>query len=193
MRNKFLSAAILGAALLASPSVAATTIVGSAAVSIVGVAASTSSIDVGTTFTNTLFSVVGSATGDLAPVQGQNLNLSPLTASVGQVFTFTSSFGDFTGTVNSASAQGTPDNRTVNAYVLGTFTPMGSLAGFLAGPASATFAFTQTGSDLATSGSFTFASPPSGAVPEPASWAMLITGFGLVGIASRRRRHAVAA
>ena len=30
-------------------------------------------------------------------------------------------------------------------------------------------------------------------VPEPASWAMLITGFGLVGAASRRRRHVVAA
>jgi hypothetical protein len=31
------------------------------------------------------------------------------------------------------------------------------------------------------------------AVPEPASWAMLIAGFGLVGAASRRRRAAVAA
>jgi hypothetical protein len=30
--------------------------------------------------------------------------------------------------------------------------------------------------------------PPTGAVPEPASWAMLITGFGLVGAAARRRR-----
>jgi len=30
-------------------------------------------------------------------------------------------------------------------------------------------------------------------VPEPASWAMLIAGFGLVGAASRRRRAAVAA
>jgi hypothetical protein len=30
----------------------------------------------------------------------------------------------------------------------------------------------------------------SGAVPEPASWAMLITGFGLVGAIARRRRHA---
>ncbi len=28
----------------------------------------------------------------------------------------------------------------------------------------------------------------SGAVPEPATWAMLITGFGLVGFAARRRR-----
>ncbi len=30
------------------------------------------------------------------------------------------------------------------------------------------------------------------AVPEPASWALLITGFGLVGMAARRRRTAVA-
>lgn len=34
---------------------------------------------------------------------------------------------------------------------------------------------------------------PGGAVPEPASWAMLIAGFGLVGAAARRRRAAVAA
>lgn len=29
-------------------------------------------------------------------------------------------------------------------------------------------------------------------VPEPATWAMLISGFGLVGFASRRRRNAIA-
>jgi hypothetical protein len=33
----------------------------------------------------------------------------------------------------------------------------------------------------------------SEAIPEPATWAMLITGFGLVGSAMRRRRSAVAA
>nr|WP_310525357.1 PEPxxWA-CTERM sorting domain-containing protein [Polymorphobacter sp.] len=33
----------------------------------------------------------------------------------------------------------------------------------------------------------------SGAVPEPASWAMLIAGFGLVGAAMRRRSAAIAA
>lgn len=33
----------------------------------------------------------------------------------------------------------------------------------------------------------------SGVVPEPASWAMLIAGFGLVGAAARRRRQTVAA
>jgi hypothetical protein len=32
----------------------------------------------------------------------------------------------------------------------------------------------------------------TGAIPEPASWAMLIAGFGLVGAAQRRRRPAAA-
>lgn len=32
--------------------------------------------------------------------------------------------------------------------------------------------------------------PPVAGVPEPASWAMLISGFGLVGTVLRRRRHA---
>jgi len=30
---------------------------------------------------------------------------------------------------------------------------------------------------------------PVGAIPEPAPWAMLIAGFGLVGPAARRRRE----
>lgn len=38
---------------------------------------------------------------------------------------------------------------------------------------------------------FTFGSvtPGGGTVPEPASWALMITGFGFVGNALRRRRH----
>jgi len=39
---------------------------------------------------------------------------------------------------------------------------------------------------------FEFDSIAAGAVPEPATWAMLITGFGLVGFAARRRRSMVA-
>ena len=35
-------------------------------------------------------------------------------------------------------------------------------------------------------------SPAAGAVPEPASWAMLIAGFGLVGAVARRRQHGLA-
>jgi hypothetical protein len=39
---------------------------------------------------------------------------------------------------------------------------------------------------LSATGTFT-------AVPEPASWAMLIAGFGLTGAVMRRRRMALAA
>jgi hypothetical protein len=33
---------------------------------------------------------------------------------------------------------------------------------------------------------------PNGGVPEPATWAMLLAGFGLVGVSARRRRPTVA-
>lgn len=38
----------------------------------------------------------------------------------------------------------------------------------------------------------TVAGAPAGAVPEPASWAMMLGGFGLVGGAMRARRRAIA-
>lgn len=40
------------------------------------------------------------------------------------------------------------------------------------------------------SGALTIEYVPSGVVPEPASWALMIAGFGLVGAAVRRRRMA---
>jgi hypothetical protein len=44
-------------------------------------------------------------------------------------------------------------------------------------------------SDNHTVGFFT---QPGGVIPEPATWAMMISGFGLVGFAARRRRGAAA-
>jgi hypothetical protein len=81
---------------------------------------------------------------------------------------------------------------------LGEFSPLGTLSGFTKGPAKLTVSFTQTFEDNgsfsdsapAISGSFTLSSAP---IPEPASWAMLIAGFGLVGVAARRRQATVVA
>ena len=42
------------------------------------------------------------------------------------------------------------------------------------------------------SASVSFTRPPGGAVPEPASWAMMILGFGLAGATIRSRRRALA-
>jgi hypothetical protein len=47
--------------------------------------------------------------------------------------------------------------------------------------------FTMTGGFIIAAGTFTNA-----AIPEPASWAMLIAGFGLTGAVMRRRRAAIA-
>ncbi|KPF64736.1 hypothetical protein IP88_13525 [alpha proteobacterium AAP81b] len=44
-----------------------------------------------------------------------------------------------------------------------------------------------------TEGSFQLDSVSAQVVPEPATWALLLTGFGLVGAAKRRRKPVVAA
>jgi hypothetical protein len=43
------------------------------------------------------------------------------------------------------------------------------------------------------SGQFSADPPPRTVVPEPETWAMLVLGFGLVGVAARRRRQTVLA
>lgn len=69
-----------------------------------------------------------------------------------------------------------------------------ALAGvtFLAGPNTLTFSYSGAGQGTADE-AWGLGSVAAGAVPEPASWAMLITGFGMVGFAARGRRKAVAA
>jgi hypothetical protein len=37
-----------------------------------------------------------------------------------------------------------------------------------------------------------YAAVPPGDVPEPATWAMMLTGFGLIGLALRRRSVKIA-
>jgi hypothetical protein len=74
-------------------------------------------------------------------------------------------------------------------------------AGPQIGPVTMDFSNTSTiGIQAPTGGSFTSSSgeflgfaqtPGTGVVPEPASWAMLIAGFGLVGATMRRRRAAL--
>jgi hypothetical protein len=66
--------------------------------------------------------------------------------------------------------------------------------GLFTGPTSApdfrtgTFNLTRLSPNQAGNGTLTI----SNAIPEPATWAMLIAGFGLVGMAARRRRETVA-
>ena len=185
---------LAGAAAVAlSVSAHAAPLNGTGAVAIVGVSSSAATIGAGTTFTNTLFSVLGSGTGDLMPVAGESVVLSPVTATVGSVVNFTSVFGTFAGSVVpfGVAASGPVTNRVVDVFALGTFSPAGALVGFDAGPMSATFSFTQTGGPgSAVSGSYTIASPPAPPPGVPAPAALALFGMGLAGLGLLARRKA---
>jgi hypothetical protein len=192
---KTLAIAAAAAALVATPAAAAT-MNGTLAVSMFDIASSTPSIDVGSTITNSS-AVVSGKTNDFGPTPAMTfVTVSPFIFANGNSIFFTSAIGDFNGTFNTVDADGLPANRVLSGYALGTFTPSGIYSGFDSGLASLTLSFTQNGEGGAISGGFTLSTPPSpppSVVPEPASWAMLIAGFGLTGAAMRRRRSAVAA
>jgi hypothetical protein len=183
---KFLATAAVAATMMTAPAAAAS-MVGTAAISILGVSSDTPSIGTGSTLTTTFGAFTGSVTGDFAPLFIATVNPSPFVATDGNVFSFTSLFGNFTGTISNVVATGPASNRSLGAFALGVFTPAGGFSGFDAGPASLTFSFTQNNANGAIQGGFTLSTPPAG-VPEPAAWTMLIVGFGLSGSALRRRR-----
>ncbi|WP_409049594.1 PEPxxWA-CTERM sorting domain-containing protein [Sandarakinorhabdus sp.] len=86
------------------------------------------------------------------------------------VFSGLGGAGSLLGSVTITSALANP-----NAFTLWTVSFAGTGRSVAVGSALSSF-----GWDDVTIG--------TGAVPEPASWAMLIAGFGLVGAAARRRR-----
>jgi hypothetical protein len=196
-KNAVLIGALAAFAALSGPAQAAT-LVGSFAAALTGVKSSTFGIRPGTVLTST-GAIITDATGDFAGITpGTTFTFSPVTAANDTTVSFTTGFGSFVGTTFNLLTSPAP-NATVNFNALGTFTPSGSLSGFMEGLASLTIGFTQTGDLIggrvqpAISASFTFQSPSgngdgSGStVPEPASWALLIAGFGMTGAAMRRR------
>ncbi len=190
------------ASLAIAGSAGAATITGTFAAALSGVTSSTFGIGAGSTLSSTNGFVTGT-TGDISSVPlGTTVNFAPVTATNGTLVSFSGSFGSFTGTISDLMTTAAP-NATVNFASIGNFTPTGSLNSFMAGLGSLTVGFTQTGPLIegapqpAISGSFTFSSEGDGGVgstvPEPASWAMLVMGFGLIGVTARRRQRFVAA
>jgi hypothetical protein len=125
-------------------------------------------------------SVLGGGTADIAfatPLSEFSLDIG----SVDSYNTITLSFGD--GTTQSftgAELVTTPDGNQTEDRTNGRFR-------FLADAGQ-----TITGISLA-SGSNSFEVDNiavASAVPEPATWAMLVAGFGVAGMGLRRRRHA---
>jgi hypothetical protein len=190
---KLLATAAVAATMMAAPAAAATSMNGTVGVSFLGVNSDISPINVGSTLTLVGAAASGSTSGDFNPLPFATVltTVSPFVATNGSVFSFTSSFGNFTGTVSNVAASGLPSNRVLSAFALGLFTPLGGFSTYDPGPASLTFSFTQNNIDGQGAGSiqggFTLSTPPAG-VPEASTWMMLIAGFGLSGAAMRRRR-----
>ena len=115
---------------------------------------------------------------------------------------FSFSIGDYGTFIETAAPRllgnaMTATSTSIEAYLLGTFTPTGALSGFTPGPASFDVSFTRSsasgsGSDTqvaSTSGSGTLASPPAAVlVGEPAS--VFLLGPVLMGLVVRKRRVA---
>ncbi len=78
-------------------------------------------------------------------------------------------------------------SNSFTVYLLGTMAD--TALGYTATDTSLTLQFNQTnGSNFSMSG--TLSVPPDGSVvPEPASWAMMVGGFGLLGATLRRKRN----
>lgn len=165
--------------------------------------------------------VAGNSFNGSAGVQGNGSAWGFVAAPDGTQTAFLQSFGSSTGTISLdisgltagatysvsfhlADRPGYGDNPVALFHgnlLIGSFAaPSTAWTQFTSGP------FTASGN----SGMLTFAAGPntgydagvgldavtvtqlSGVVPEPGSWALLITGFGLTGAALRRRRTAVA-
>ncbi len=112
----------------------------------------------------------------LRTVFWQDVDLGGLSLTDGRIYT--AALG--TGTTRLAVRYGPGTTGTVDAYadgrlLTGTALPTSNRS-CTAGLCDANFRFTSTGTG------------PIGAVPEPASWALLTLGFGAIGHALRRAR-----
>ena len=150
----------------------------------------------------TTFQVLGtgsfaSVTGLTGVMNGTLLFSSTVGATIDQTVTDFFRFADgmggfysFTPTsVTTRSFNVTPGvTSSISLFLLGD--TINAMQGFDATPTSLTLSFNSTG-DSAFSSSATLSIPPAGAIPEPAAWALMIGGMGLVGGGLRFRKRSV--
>ena len=90
------------------------------------------------------------------------------------------------------SLNGTQIGGTITGF--SSLTPFGATAGFVAGINRLDFTLNNIdGPDAFQVAGLTVTAAPTGTVPEPASWALMVAGFGLVGFGIRRRSRTIVA
>ncbi len=129
--------------------------------------------------------------GDLSVVpDGTAVTLAAFAITQNTAFSFTSSFGNYVGTINLIGFAGSGTSLSVTLFTSGTFTPSALLPGLEANPQTfLTFNLNQSGTAKNSSG--TMASPaippPPGNVPVPMS--ILLMGVGLLGLGAAMRKR----
>jgi len=125
----------------------------------------------GFSFTQTL----ASGTASTGPVAAHaTVNLAPISGSGSDSSTITSGFADFLG-LGTVSF----DFSSTKSFSLTPASATLSLLASIGGAATISYGY-----DAATP-------PPVGGVPEPASWAMMLLGFGAMGAMMRRRSTSI--
>ncbi len=117
-----------------------------------------------------------------------------MTAVAGRTYALTTQFGVRNDVGNPGSISLTVGGNTVFATgsvpTAGNWSPF--TASYTATAADAGQAITITLNSPGGQGDFDAVSLTTD-VPEPATWAMLIVGFGMVGVSARRRNHSIKA
>lgn len=209
MMSRIVAAGFVAAAALATaPAMATVTEIPDGTVSIVGLF--NPAVNLGTrpnTFTATTgltFEISG--TGGFAGVSGLTgtlngvLDFSSSTSTtidqtIANFFTFNDGTGhNFVFSVDSVETTAWSNNPGVSSsftlYLLGS--TVDAFKNYAATPTSLTLSFNSTGGS-AYAASATLAVPPApiGLVPEPATWAMTLVGFGAMGAAMRRKPRVI--
>lgn len=144
--------------------------------------------------------VIADGAFQTAPIEQVITGLTPgRTYSVGFDYGFGQQFGFDGDTIQrwtvsfAGQSQSTADFNVPNHGFTGW---LHTSFDFIANNATETLSFLAYGNlpvpPFALLDGVTFSQEPVSNVPEPASWALLIAGFGLIGVAARRRRAAVA-
>ncbi len=199
------TAALLGAATISAPALAApvgngTVTVADLFVPSVNLTASTYTASSGTTFevlgTGAFTGVTGLNGVENGTLSFSNVVGTTINQTVNNFFTFADGLGSsfsFTPTsVTTRTYNVTPGvTSSISLYLLGNTSD--AARGFDPTPTSLTLSFNNTGVSPFSSAA-TLSIPPAGvgAVPEPATWAMFILGFGAIGYAVRKRKTTVA-
>jgi hypothetical protein len=200
--SRYVACGIIAATVFACAPAQAANVIGDGTVSIVGLY--TPAVDLGAspnTFTainGPTFEIVG--TGSFSAVSGlfgtmngvvdfSNVVGTTLATSLPDFFSFNDGVGgSYKFSVDSVTTIAytlSPDSKAISLYLLGS--TLDTFLGFDPTPTSLTLSFNSTGGSPYAA-SATLAIPPAPMVPEPATWGMVLLGFGAMGTMMRRRQ-----